>query len=76
MRAGGTGVPRSLETPTPLRAPWVPRHRATEGSYGGGGSYERGIPVGTWARAGRVGMAETMVAEKCWCRSGTPYTCL
>ena len=25
--------------------PYVPRHRATPGSYGGGGSYERGTPV-------------------------------
>ena len=43
--AAATRVPRSLETPNPLGPPWVPGHRATVGSYGGGGSYERGTPV-------------------------------
>ena len=40
-----TGVPRSSETPTPLGSPKVPRCRAAVGSFGGGGSYERGTPV-------------------------------
>ena len=30
---------------TLLSSPWVPRHRATVGSYGGGVTYERGAPV-------------------------------
>ena len=30
-----TRVLRSLETPTPIGSPQVPRHRATAGSYGG-----------------------------------------
>ena len=30
-----TGVPRSLEKPTPLGSPQVPRHRATVESTGG-----------------------------------------
>ena len=37
--------------PPPPGLPLFPRHRATEGSYGGGGSYERGTPVGTRGRA-------------------------
>ena len=40
-----TGVPRSLETPTPLGSPQVPRHGATVASYERGVSYERGTPV-------------------------------
>ena len=39
------GVPRPEETPTPLGSPQVPRHRATVGSYGGGGSCERDTPA-------------------------------
>ena len=38
-------LPRSQETPNPLESPDVPRHRATVGSYGVGGGYERGTPV-------------------------------
>ena len=33
--------------PPPLGPPYVPRHRATAGSYGGGGSYGRGTPKKT-----------------------------
>ena len=40
--------------PTPLGSPWVPRYRATVGSYGEGGSYERGIPAGAVCPAFRV----------------------
>ena len=43
--ACGTGVPYSSRTPTPLGSPQVPRHWATAGYYGGGGSYERGTSV-------------------------------
>ena len=45
-----TGVPLSEETPTPIRPPQVPRHRATVGSYGGAISYE----PGTLVHGGRV----------------------
>ena len=37
------------KTLNPLGPPKVPRHRATVGSYGGGGSYARGTPVFTCA---------------------------
>ena len=37
----------SYENPTPLGSLRVPRHSATEGSYGGGVSRERGTPVAT-----------------------------
>jgi len=36
--------------PPPLGPPEGPRHRPTVGSYGGGGSYERGTPVGAYSR--------------------------
>ena len=36
--------------PPPQDHPWVPRHRATVGSYGAEGSYERGTPVVICAR--------------------------
>ena len=39
------GEPHSQETPATLGPPQVPRYRATVGSHGGGGSYERGSPV-------------------------------
>ena len=45
LGSANTGVPRSQETPTPPGLPQVPKHRATEGSNGGGVSYERCTPV-------------------------------
>ena len=35
-----------MKQPPTLGSPQVPRHEATVGSYGGGGYYERGTPVG------------------------------
>ena len=39
------GVPRPYETPIPIESPEVPRHRATAGSYGGGGVLVREVPL-------------------------------
>ena len=40
-----TGVPRSQKNARLLGPPWGPGHRATEGSYEGAFSYERGTAV-------------------------------
>ena len=42
---GATPEAEVLPGHTPLGSPWVPLHRATVGSYGGGTSYGRGTPV-------------------------------
>ena len=59
-----TRVPRPYETPTPLGSPQVPRHEATVGSYGGGGS---GTPIDafrTFYTSNNVGISALRAHEE------------
>ena len=67
----GTSLIRDCR-PT-LGPPYVPRHRPTEGSYGGGASYGRDTPVGSRGSGpgSRIEVSGCREQNRTSCRAGT-----